>query len=354
MDITHFALNLFYVFLFTLVFIFTARVIAIKNGLVDKPNFRKKHIGVIPIIGGISLFFGICFAFFITDEQIPHKFSYIFCSGLLVFVGVLDDKFDISVKFRAGIQAFIAIIMMTTANLKIESFGYVFSTLNLIFGPFDYIITLFAVWATINAFNMIDGIDGLLGSLSLVFFVSLGFLQYRNCNYAIAFWCFAFIVAIIPYIFLNLGGLGLRFKIFMGDAGSTLIGFTIIWILISSTQGKYHAINPVTGLWLIAIPLIDMIAIMYRRIRKGMSPFSPDRQHIHHLIMRSGFSAKGTFILITLLGILLACIGIIGEFLIFEWVMLWFFLFLFMMYGYLIKRVWKVSRFIKRLKRRIR
>ncbi|CAL1329439.1 UDP-N-acetylglucosamine--undecaprenyl-phosphate N-acetylglucosaminephosphotransferase [Candidatus Providencia siddallii] len=356
MDTIHFIISLFYVFLFTLVFIFIARVFAIKFELVDKPNFRKKHVGFIPLVGGVSLFFGICFALIITNEYIPNKWLYIFCSGILVFIGILDDKFDISVKFRAGIQAIIAIIMMTKADLKLESLGNAFGPWELSLGPFSYIMTLFAVWASINSFNMIDGIDGLLGGLSLVFFSSLGFLLYKNNNYALAFWCFAFIVAIIPYIFLNLGIFGVRFKVFMGDAGSTLIGFTIIWILIESTQGKYHSINPVTALWLIAIPLMDMIAIMYRRIRKGMSPFSPDRQHIHHLIMRSGFTAKGAFILITLFAIFIAIIGIIGEYSKFmmEWVMLFLFLFLFVMYGYFIKRAWKISRFIKRVKHRFR
>ena len=91
----------------------------------------------------------------------------------------------------------------------------------------------------------------------------------------------------------------------MGDAGSTLIGFTVIWILLETTQGKTHPISPVTALWIIAIPLMDMVAIMYRRLRKGMSPFSPDRQHIHHLIMRAGFTSRQAFVLITLAAALL-------------------------------------------------
>ncbi|MDO1708282.1 undecaprenyl-phosphate alpha-N-acetylglucosaminyl 1-phosphate transferase, partial [Escherichia coli] len=89
----------------------------------------------------------------------------------------------------------------------------------------------------------------LLGELSCVSFGALGFLLYQNGNYGLAFWCFAFIAAILPYIFLNLGVLGRRFKVFMGDSGSTLIGFTIIWILVESTQEAGRPINPVTALW---------------------------------------------------------------------------------------------------------
>lgn len=187
-------------------------------------------------------------------------------------------------------------------------------------------------------------------------FGALGVLLYLSGHSDLAFWCFAMIAAIVPYILLNLGILGRRYKVFMGDAGSTLIGFTAIWLLLQSSQGKAHSINPVTALWIIAIPLMDMIAIMYRRLRKGMSPFSPDRQHIHHLIMRAGFTPRQAFVLITLAAALLAAIGVLGERLTFipEWVMLALFLLAFFLYGYCIKRAWRVARYIKRIKRRLR
>ena len=101
---------------------------------------------------------------------------------------------------------------------------------------------------------------------------------------------------------------------------------------------------------------MDMVAIMYRRLRKGMSPFSADRQHIHHLIMRAGFTSRQAFVLITLAAALLAGVGVLGEYLAFipEWVMLLLFLFAFFLYGYCIKRAWRVARMIKRIKRRLR
>lgn len=125
---------------------------------------------------------------------------------------------------------------------------------------------------------------------------------------------------------------------------------------METTQGKTHPISPVTALWLIAIPLMDMVAIMYRRLRKGMSPFSPDRQHIHHLIMRAGFTSRQAFLLITLAAALLAGIGVLGEYthILPEWGMLILFLLAFFLYGYCIKRARKVARFIKRVKRRMR
>ncbi|WP_437611539.1 UDP-N-acetylglucosamine--undecaprenyl-phosphate N-acetylglucosaminephosphotransferase [Erwinia sp. V71] len=344
------------IFLFSLTFLFFARKVAKKIGLVDKPNYRKRHQGVIPLVGGVSVYAGICFTFWITNYYIPHALLYLGCAGVLVLVGALDDRFDISVKLRAVVQALIAVVMMYYGKLYLLSLGHLFGSWELVVGPFGYVLTLFAVWAAINAFNMVDGIDGLLGGLSCVTFGAMGIILYFDGQLSLAMWCFAMIAAIVPYILLNLGFFGRRYKVFMGDAGSTLIGFTIIWVLLETTQGQTHPITPVTALWLIAIPLMDMVAIMYRRLRKGMSPFSADRQHIHHLIMRAGFSSRQAFVLITLAAVLLAAIGVLGEYLnvIPEWVMLALFLLAFMLYGYCIKRAWKVARFIKRMKRRMR
>ena len=344
------------IFLFTTVFLFFARKVAKRIGLVDKPNYRKRHQGLIPLVGGISVYAGICFTFLIANYYIPHAWLYLTCAGVLVFVGALDDRFDISVKIRASIQALIGIVMMVVGKLYLVSLGYIFGSWEMVLGPFGYFLTLFAVWAAINAFNMVDGIDGLLGGLSCVSFAAMGIILYFDGQLSLAMWCFAMIAAILPYILLNLGILGRRYKVFMGDAGSTLIGFTVIWILLETTQGQTHPISPVTALWIIAIPLMDMIAIMYRRLRKGMSPFSPDRQHIHHLIMRAGFTSRQAFVLITAAAALLASIGVAAEYIhsIPEWVMLALFLLAFVLYDYCIKRAWKVARFIRRHKRRQR
>lgn len=356
MNLLDMSMSLLLIFLFSFAFLFFARKVAKKIGLVDKPNYRKRHQGLIPLVGGISVYAGICFTFLFFQPYIPHAKLYLICAGILVLVGALDDRFDISVKFRATVQALIAIAMMVYGGLYLMTLGHVLGPWELNLGPFGYVVTLFAVWAAINAFNMVDGIDGLLGGLSCVTFAAMGISLFQDHQGDLALWCFAIIAAILPYIVLNLGILGRRYKVFMGDAGSTLIGFTVIWILLQSTQGKSHPMNPVTALWMIAIPLMDMIAIMYRRLRKGMSPFSPDRQHIHHLIMRAGFTSRQAFVLITAAAALLAAIGVLGERLQFmpEWGMLALFLLAFFMYGYCIKRAWRVARYIKRMKRRLR
>lgn len=331
-----------------------ARPIAEKAGLVDKPNYRKRHQGVIPLIGGISFFIGnLCFNL-LEWEQMRLPQLYLFCVIVLLVIGVLDDRFDISPFLRAGIQAGLAVLMIYFGNVYLDNLGQVIGPFQVQLGFVGIIITVFATIAVINAFNMIDGIDGLLGGLSGVSFISMGILLIIDNQLDLAFWCFALVCAIIPYSMFNLCVFGQKYKVFMGDSGSTLIGFTMIWILLLSTQGEGHSMNPVTALWIIAIPLIDMIAIIFRRLKKGKSPFRPDRLHIHHLMVRAGLTSRQAFLLITFFAALCAGFGILGEmYYINEWIMFILFIGLFFMYSYSIVRAWRVTRFIKRIKRRI-
>lgn len=150
--------------------------------LIIEKHIREKFLWLV-----VLRFFGISLAFMITNEYIPHKWLYLICAGILVFVGVLDDRFDISVKIRATIQAIVALVMIYFAGLILDNLGYVLGPWQIKLGPLSYLTTLFAVWAAVNAFNMVDGIDGLLGGLSCISFAALGILLYQNGNMALAF-----------------------------------------------------------------------------------------------------------------------------------------------------------------------
>mgnify|MGYP005985275443 CR=1 FL=1 len=139
-----------------------------------------------PLGGGNFFIWGICFTFWLANYYIPHAALYLSCAGVLVLVGALDDRFDISVKIRATIQALIGVIMMVAGKLYLSSLGYIFGTWELVLGPFGYFLTLFAVWAAINAFNMVDGIDGLLGGLSCVSFAAMGMILWFDGQTSLA------------------------------------------------------------------------------------------------------------------------------------------------------------------------
>ena len=140
-------------------------------------------------------------------------------------------------------------------------------------------------------------------------------------------------------------------KIFMGDAGSMFMGLTVLWLLTMSTQSteKSEAIfRPVTALWIIAIPLMDMFAIMIRRIRKGNSPFQADNGHLHHICMRLGLSSRQSLWAISTLAITFASVGILGEhFQVVEWVMLVLFFLVFAAYSFSLQHAWKFIRALK-------
>ncbi|KHA61684.1 UDP-phosphate N-acetylglucosaminyl 1-phosphate transferase [Vibrio variabilis] len=339
-------IDLSFLFFFSLTTIFVMRKAARSIGLVDKPNERKLHTGSIPLVGGISICISLLYFLFNNPSIIPHATLYGGCIIVLVTVGALDDRFDINFKIRFAVQAVLSVAMMMLGNIELATIGDMFGTGEIItLGWFGYIVTILAVIGAINAFNMVDGIDGLLGGLSIVTFGGLGIMLAYDGQMNIAYLCMVMIVIMLPYIMLNLGFFGVRRKVFMGDAGSMLIGFTVIWfLLLSSQNGTNPPLRPVTALWLIAVPLMDMTAIMIRRIRRGDSPFKPDREHLHHLFQRLGLSSTSTLLAICSLASAFAAIGIISEIYgVSEFVMFYLFLACFAIYSYLLAKIGKIS-----------
>lgn len=302
--------QLLIVFISALLALLITRHLAIKIGLVDKPNLRKLHQGEIPLVGGISVWFALIVFCLSQSSPFPWQPWYLLCSGLLLIIGVFDDRFDLPVLPRVLMQLLVAALMMT-AGLKLSSLGEIIPGLIVINGVFGYGITILAVWGAINAFNMIDGINGLLGLLSCVTFGALALLFYLGERADVAFWCLAIVVAMVPYLLSNLGLMGgPRARVFMGDAGSTVIGFTVIWLLIIATQGERAVAYPVTALWIIAIPLMDMARLFFSRMLNGHSPFKPDREHLHHVLQRYGLNASQTLCTIAAASLMLALMGI--------------------------------------------
>ncbi len=331
------------VFLVTCIVIKILNPIAQRVGLVDLPNERKMHVGAIPLIGGISIYISVLLVSGFVFEHSQLFNLFLISAALILFIGVLDDKYDLSVRIRIVAQVIIASILIFGAGSYLTSLGNILYFFELKLGYVGVFVTVLAVIGAINAFNMVDGIDGLAGMLSLVTFSSLGLLFYLAGNE----WFIVpilFIAAIMGYLLFNLRWpFASLQKIFMGDAGSMLIGLTVVWLLVLGVEADTHVFAPVTALYLIGIPLMDMTAIMYRRINKGMSPFKPDRDHLHHIFERAGFSRKQTLIRITLASAILASVGICGElFLVPEWIMFVIFLVIFAFYNWALAHVWQI------------
>ncbi|WP_206538739.1 UDP-N-acetylglucosamine--undecaprenyl-phosphate N-acetylglucosaminephosphotransferase [Aeromonas finlandensis] len=269
---------------------------------------------------------------------------------MLVLMGAIDDKYDVDYRIRLVIQILISCAMIFGAGLSLKSLGGLAFGHELVLGPLGYIVTVFAVLGAINAFNMVDGIDGLLGGLTIATFGGLAYINYIDEQIWLARFCLLMMIVVVPYIILNLGfPFGVRRKVFMGDAGSMLIGFTVIWVLLQGTQGPKAQMYPVTALWLIAIPLMDMVTIMVRRIRKGHSPFKPDREHLHHICLRAGLSPRHTLFFIFILAILLAATGIALETInVPELISLLLFLVVFFLYFLGVNSIWRLLAWLRK------
>ena len=339
-------------FLLTLAAIFILIPVANKIGLVDKPHGRKQHVGSIPLIGGISIFSGVALTLSWFGLPMDTHWYYLLCGGTIVILGVFDDFLDLSVKLRLCAQVIIALVMMYGLQLYVGNLGNLIGTGDLKLGYIGIPFTVVAVIAAINAFNMIDGIDGLAGMLSGVSFVSLTLMMGVGGQLEHAVLPMVLVFAIIPYLLFNLDLVGKgKGKIFMGDAGSMLIGLSVIWLLIVGSQSDSASFRPVTALWVIAIPLMDMVAIMIRRVRKGQSPFMADREHLHHIFLRLGLNSRQSLVVITSLASMLATIGVVGEYLLVpDGVMLLLFLLMFAIYSLSLQYIWRITRFIKRYK----
>lgn len=339
-----------YFFIAAFSFLFIFRKVAKKINLVDRPNERKQHQGLIPLVGGIAIYFTLMMALWVQPDLLVNSEIYVLCATILVMMGAIDDKYDVDYRIRLVIQILISCAMIFGAGLSLKSLGGLLFGHDLILGPLGYIVTIFAVLGAINAFNMVDGIDGLLGGLTIATFGGLAYINYIDGQLWLARFCLLMMIVVIPYIILNLGfPFGVRKKVFMGDAGSMLIGFTVIWVLLQGTQGPKAQMYPVTALWLIAIPLMDMITIMVRRLRKGHSPFKPDREHLHHICLRAGLSPRCALCVICLFAVLLATIGISFEVMNApELLSLLLFLTVFGLYFWGINAIWRILAWLRK------
>lgn len=303
-------------FCFAILAIKLFKPLAVDVGLVDKPNARKHHDGQIPLIGGISIFAAVLAASLLWLPNTLELRMYLIASAMMVFIGALDDKYDLKVRIRIVGQIIIASLMIYGVGGYIANLGDLFGFGDINLGPLGIIFTYFAIIVVINAYNMVDGIDGLIGSLSLNTFTAIAILFLISGNSGYLSYPLMLATATLPYLVFNLGFFKkYTNKIFMGDAGSMFIGLSVIWLLSMGTQGENASFRPVTALWICAVPLMDMLAIVMRRYRKGKSPFKPDRDHLHHILQRAGLSSRQTLIAITAFSIIMSLIGVLGEYL---------------------------------------
>ncbi|MFV0277081.1 MAG: MraY family glycosyltransferase [Parahaliea sp.] len=294
-----------------------AKPLAVRVGLVDKPGGRKIHTHDVPLVGGTAIFLSIFLAWCLAPPLLVTTINSIFVAAgaLLFFVGMIDDRLCLPVRTRFAAQIAAALLLMHS-QVTLQDLGALWSSDPVALGWLATPLTILAVVGAINAVNMIDGIDGLAGTVTVVSFLLLLGVSFESER-----------LLQILIILCLLGGLGafLLFNmpikgrdsahIYMGDAGSTLLGFMMAYLLIDLSQGEKRAISPVTALWIFAVPLIDTLRVMLRRMLQHQSPFAADRGHIHHLLLDAGFRVRQTLYVIATVQLALGVFGLAGYYL---------------------------------------
>lgn len=336
-------------FLTTSILVWLLRPIARFFDLVDKPGGRKKHAGDIPLVGGPAMFGGLLVGISSLGVEIPGLVALLSAAGLLLAVGIIDDRINLSALSRFAAQITAALIIALFGDASLWDLGTPFSDSAIYLDAWAVPFTVFAVVGVINAMNMSDGMDGIGGSLALVTLASLTVVGWFSGAGNELFLFICIISSIAAFLFFNLRTPWRdHASIFMGNSGSLLLGLLIAWSLVNLSQGVDRSISPVVALWFFALPLLDTVCIMLRRILKGRSPFAPDREHFHHILLVAGYSVKQAVGIMIAVACILAGIGLTGHFLgAPEQVMFYGFLTLFALYFWAMSHAWKVMKAIR-------
>lgn len=254
---------------------------------------------------------------FIIEEKSTQFFIFSSFTAAFIIIAILlqlftlyDDAFGIKASKRLIIQSLASLALIYFGEVYIENLQISLLGINLALGFWGIPFTIFAAVGIINAFNMIDGINGLCAGFALV---ALGALQIASgfdvANYSLVI----AMGSIIGFLFYNLGFLGIKRRVFLGDNGSTFLGFLVAWTCINYSQSSENLIKPVTCLWIVAIPLLDCLGVVIGRIIKGILPFNPGRDHIHHKLQLLTKSSSKTLSGLLIMGLLFAGVGIFIE-----------------------------------------
>ncbi len=285
-------------------------VIATRIGLLDQPNQRKVHTTPRPLVGGIGMMISATFAslLFVPLAGLRGFFAGL---SLLLLIGFLDDFKEMGhrQKFLAQIAACSLLIYFSKTTLV--SFGNLLSLGDIVvpWAWLAWITTIFCVVGVINAMNLIDGLDGLAGGISFVAFMLFAAHASLAGNDIYLYLNLAFAGAVLGFLRFNWSPASL----FMGDAGSLCIGFTLAFMAISMSQGKTPMIQPITALLILAVPIVDTLTIMSKRVLSGKSPFQADQHHLHHLFLRYGLSRELTTKTIIAVSAIIGSLSLLGP-----------------------------------------
>lgn len=285
-------------------------MIAKRIGLIDHPNSRKIHTTPRPLVGGLGIVIACTFSALLF---VPLSGLRGFYAGLavLLLVGFFDDFMEVGHRKKFLAQIVATGLMIYFSKVQLYNFGDLLGVGELVVPHPEFLIwgvTVFCVVGVTNAVNMIDGLDGLAGGVSLLAFSSFAVMSFICENNTLMLLNLAFSGAILGFLRFNWS----PSTLFMGDSGSLCLGFALSFMAIALTQTENSAVPPISMLLVLAVPISDTIGVMTKRIVKKQSPFKPDKTHLHHLLLRIGWSGKQSVCVVLLLCLFFCLLGIVG------------------------------------------
>lgn len=335
---------------FTIVLIAMLKAPAQRFDLVDVPGGRKNHARAIPLVGGLAMFVAFCIALLIVPTTLRPYASLVVGMGLMTATGLVDDAMDISAGAKLLMQVLAAVLMVSWGEVQIHTLGNLlgFGTIEL--GEWAIPFTVLCTLIMINAINMADGTDGLAGGISLIVLAWLFAVGWMN-GATQAFLAVTGLLGatVIAFLFFNLRVPGRRHaSVFMGDSGSLMLGFAIAWLAVYVSQNPNATIYPISIAWILILPVIDLVSLYIRRIMKGRSPFLADQEHLHHVLLRAGFSVTYTVLSIIVAVTIFGAVGLLGwHYGIPEHYLFLALLPVFILHYALAIRAWKLMRLLK-------
>lgn len=291
----------------TLLFLSGMSPVARKIGLVDLPGGRKHHHGSVPLIGGLGIAMGMMIGLLLLAISLSTFRAYLAGVVLLLVIGVLDDFNELSPRLRLVAQLCVALFLSCWAGLQLNHFGDFLGVAHLSLGLWALPVTVIVVIALINAVNMIDGMNGAAAGTSLLSLLS--FLSIFHHVGALESYAVLLILcaALLGFLVFNYPVFRYSHRlVFLGDAGSTMLGFTLAWFGIQLNGLSAGAVSPVLLLWFFMVPVLDLVTVTLRRLLiKRVSPFAADREHMHHYFKALGLRESW----VTLVMVCLSALG---------------------------------------------
>lgn len=274
-----------------------------RKNLMDEPGQRSSHERKIPNLGGVAIFFAISVTASIYAYQLFDLYKFLFASlVILLYIGVMDDIVVMRAYKKLIVQLVVSAMLVIGSDVRIRNLFGVFGVyeLNYFLSVIFSIVTFIIL---VNAFNLIDGIDGLAGTYGLICFGLFGISYYRlgEYNYPLVILSTTIMGSVIGFLYYNFAERSK--KIFMGDTGSMVLGFLLTFTAICfidifiAKRGPgviYYHLNsaPVIAVAILILPIIDTLNVIIVRLAEKRSPFEADKNHIHHKLLKMGFSHK--------------------------------------------------------------